>query len=186
MGDNQADRPRSSPQTPGPFRGAKTLNSRVMKCSFFLCVKAICVSCSITNLSNLRHKLHFRHVNLVRYFKLYCFEVILVFCFLNERVDRNCQKRSKLISWYWRWGAVSLWNTGHKSLAVRCGGAKAEGPVFSLTLSPLMTNTGVFTEVDRSFLVMAVDTGCYWAHMQLRADTDVLFSEFWQGRTAGF
>lgn len=40
----------------------------------------------------------------------------------------------------------------HNSLVVGCGGAKAKGPVFSLTLSPLMMNTPVFKEVKGRIL----------------------------------
>lgn len=64
-------------------------------------------------------------------------------------------------------------NVQHNSLAVRCGGG------WSWRLS-VRTHTvfiddehWVFTEVSRSYLTMAVDTGRYWAHRQSRADTDV-------------
>lgn len=121
-----------------------------------------------------------RHGNLGKRLKLNFLEAILVFWMRDA--DRTLHRKVDLhISWHSRWWAVSLWSTGHNSLAVRHGGAKAEGPVFSLTLCPLMSNTPVFTEVNRSYLVTAVDTGCYWAHRQLRAD--VWFYEFWRDVT---
>lgn len=104
----------------------------------------------------------------------------------SDRTDRTSHKRFTFIPWHSGRGALSLWNVGHNSLAVRCGGAKAEGPVFSLTLSSLMTNTWIFTGVSRSYLVMAVDTGHYWAHRQSRADTGVSVCKFWRGTTAMF
>lgn len=86
-------------------------------------------------------------------FVLKCREVVLL----------RTQTELCIKGFFWWHRRVSAASVTRNSLAVRYNGTKAEGSVFSLTLSSLMMNTWGFAEVDRSYLVLAVDTECYWA-----------------------
>lgn len=75
-----------------------------------------------------------------------------------------CVERSGITRW--RLDAAA------RELKAQCSG---------LTLPPLMSDTSVLTEAKGSYLVMEVDTGCYWARRHSRVDTDLLFNELRQG-----
>lgn len=168
-------RPRGHSEEPRHWKAGSWKASSAVR------LKAACVSlCSIINLwqSDKTQATH-RHGNLVG-FMLNCLEAILLREQTGPRIKGSLSFHGTQDEEH------SLWNVGHNSLAVRCGGAKAEGPVFSLTLSSLMTNTWIFTGANGSYLVMAVDTGHYWAHRQSRADTGVSVWKFWRRTTATF
>lgn len=165
MEDNHTDRFRSSPEDPEAIRRSQDVEKQGHEIFLLLSLCVTYYPTSVKYDTSYTQTWKFGQSCL----RLNCFELMLVFCFPNERADRTVHKRSTFISWQVK--MRSALSVKHNSLVVRSVGAKAEGPVFSLTLSPLMTTAKVFTEVNRSYLVIAVDTSSYWAHRQLRADS---------------